>query len=71
MSMSRGYISTFAADGRPLLIYYIHEALDQGTLSAEIRVLEEFAAAWTRGELDVNGKAPFADAQPCDIIVVA
>ncbi|KAK9443345.1 hypothetical protein VB005_02624 [Metarhizium brunneum] len=71
MSMSRGYISTFAADGRPLLIYYIHEAPDQGTLSAEIRVLEEFAAAWTKGELDVNGKAPFADAQPCDVIVVA
>lgn len=48
--MHRGYVSTTAADDRPLMIYYIHKAPDQGALSAEVRVLAEFAAAWTRGE---------------------
>ncbi|EJP61255.1 uncharacterized protein BBA_09791 [Beauveria bassiana ARSEF 2860] len=67
----RGYVSTVAADGRPLIIYYIHEDKKRvNAIRSEVRVLQEFAAAWTKGELDVNGKPPFQDAQTCDRIVV-
>ncbi|KAG5959337.1 hypothetical protein E4U57_000780 [Claviceps arundinis] len=39
-------------------------------LAAEIEVLRDFAAAYTRGEHDWNGIAPYGDVQPIGIILV-
>ncbi|KAG6109041.1 hypothetical protein E4U31_007245 [Claviceps sp. LM219 group G6] len=38
--------------------------------AAEIEVLRDFAAAYTRGERDLNGKEPFEDVQPIGIILI-
>ncbi|KAG6063096.1 hypothetical protein E4U32_001653 [Claviceps aff. humidiphila group G2b] len=37
--------------------------------AAEIEVLRDFAAAYTRGERDLNGKEPYEDVQPIGIIL--
>ncbi|KAG8415367.1 hypothetical protein J3458_009220 [Metarhizium acridum] len=68
MDKGRGYVDTVAADDRRLMVYYTHEDHERDVL-AEIRVLQEFAAAWTRGDLGVNGKEPSKDTQPCDILI--
>ncbi|KAG6106331.1 hypothetical protein E4U13_007502 [Claviceps humidiphila] len=39
-------------------------------LAAEIEVLRDFAAAYTRGEHDWNVIAPYGDVQPIGIILV-
>ncbi|KAG5959338.1 hypothetical protein E4U57_000781 [Claviceps arundinis] len=38
--------------------------------AAEIEVLRDFAAAYTRGERGLNGKEPYEDVQPIGIILV-
>ncbi|KAG6210684.1 hypothetical protein E4U35_004673 [Claviceps purpurea] len=38
--------------------------------AAEIKVLRDFAAAYTRGDLDLNGKVPHGDVRPIGIILV-
>ncbi|KAG6240709.1 hypothetical protein E4U25_007576 [Claviceps purpurea] len=38
--------------------------------AAELTVLRNFAAAYNRGEPDLNDVAPYRDTQPCEIIVV-
>ncbi|KAG6124993.1 hypothetical protein E4U12_007725 [Claviceps purpurea] len=67
--MPRGFISTTAADKRDLIIYFIHSPVKK-VFDAEIRVLENFAADWARGERDVNGKLPYENMQSCDCIIV-
>ncbi|KAG6146836.1 hypothetical protein E4U36_007941 [Claviceps purpurea] len=37
--------------------------------AAEIEVLRDFAAAYTRGESDLNGKEPHKDMRPVGIII--
>ncbi|CCE26843.1 uncharacterized protein CPUR_00312 [Claviceps purpurea 20.1] len=37
--------------------------------AAEIEVLRDFAAAYTRGESDLNGKEPHEDMRPVGIII--
>ncbi|KAG6107051.1 hypothetical protein E4U14_004371 [Claviceps sp. LM454 group G7] len=39
--------------------------------AAEIEVLRDFAAAYTRGEHGLNGKGPYEDVQPIGIILVS
>ncbi|KAG5959342.1 hypothetical protein E4U57_000785 [Claviceps arundinis] len=37
--------------------------------AAEIEVIRNFAAAYTRGDLDLNGKMPYQEVQPVGIIL--
>ncbi|KAG6153689.1 hypothetical protein E4U11_006879 [Claviceps purpurea] len=69
ISLPRGFVSTTGTDKNSLTIYFIHESL-KTTFNSDIRVLKEFAAAWSSGELDVDKKIPFSDMQPCHVIVV-
>ncbi|KAG6140933.1 hypothetical protein E4U12_005534 [Claviceps purpurea] len=65
----RGFVYTTAADGRDLVIYYFHRH-PKITFNAEIGVLQQFAADWTRGMRDVKGESPLSEVQPCDYIFV-
>ncbi|KAG6073142.1 hypothetical protein E4U15_006558 [Claviceps sp. LM218 group G6] len=40
------------------------------TRAAEIGVLRDFAAGYTRGDLDLNGKVPYNEVRPIGIILV-